>query len=76
MVIDRSKSQQEIGTRIGRLSDEPRKNESSEDSHELEREGYRNYGELEEMLQGDEYLDRRPIPKVAGVDEKEKMNDP
>ena len=28
------------------------------------------------MLPGDEYHDRRPIPKLAGEDEKEKRNDP
>ena len=43
-IIDIAKSQQYIDTQIGRISDEFQKNESSEESHELEREEYRNTG--------------------------------
>ena len=43
-IIDRAKSQQDIDTKIDRIDDEFRKNESSEESHELEREEYQNTG--------------------------------
>ena len=47
--ICRSKSQQEIDTQIGRSDDEFRKNESSEEIHELGREEYRDAEESAEM---------------------------
>ena len=43
-VIDRSKSQQEIDTQIGRIADEFQKNESPEESYELGSEEYQNFG--------------------------------
>ena len=87
LIIDRSKSQQEVETQIDRLSDEfqkknknkkkkKQKNARPGEIRELERDVGRNSGGLGEMFQDDEYLDRRPIPKCAGVDEKEKRNDP
>ena len=51
-ITDCTKSQQETDTQIDRLAGEFQKNESSEGSHELEREGYQDAQELEEMLQG------------------------
>ena len=43
-IIDRAKPQQEIDTQIDRMDDGLQKNESPEESHELEREEYRNTG--------------------------------
>ena len=52
-IIDIAKSQQYIDTQIGRISDEFQKNESSEESHELEREEYRDTAESGELLHGE-----------------------
>ena len=76
MIVDWSKSQQEIDTQIDRLADEFRKNESSDEIHELERDGGRNSGGSGEMMPGGEYMDHRPIPQVYGQDEQGKRNDP
>ena len=72
MIVGRSKSQQEIDAQIGRLADEFQKGESSVGIHELERDADRNYEGLGVIWPGDEYLDRRPIPKASGGDEVEK----
>ena len=52
-IIGRTKSQQEIDTPIDRMGGELRKNESSEESHELEREEYRDTAESGELLHGE-----------------------
>ena len=49
---------------------------SSEGIRESERDVCRNSGGLGGMLPGGGYLDHRPIPKVAGGDEKEKEERP
>ena len=54
--MGRAKSQQEIDTQIDRSGDEFRKEESFEEIHELEREGYRDAEELAEMAQGKKTL--------------------
>ena len=72
MIVGRSEFQQEIVTEVDRLGDEFQKQESSGGVHELERDGGQNSEGLREIWQGGEYLDRHPIPKVAGGDEKEK----
>ena len=56
LIVGRSESHQEIDTQIDRLAGGFRKKGSSE--------------ELGEMLPGDEYLERRPTPKVSGKDGK------
>ena len=43
-IIDRAKSQQEIATQIDRISDEFQRDESSEESYDVERGEYRNTG--------------------------------
>ena len=72
MIIDRSKSQQDIGTQIDRLGGEFQKKERSGEIHELERYRDQNSGGMGEMLPVGEYLGHRPIPQVAGGGEKEK----
>ena len=44
-IIDHAEFQQDIDTQIDRVADEFQKDESSEASHELEREEYRNTGD-------------------------------
>ena len=52
-IIDRAKSQQEMDTRPDRLAEGFwKKNESSEEIDELEREEYRDAGELAKMSPG------------------------
>ena len=71
--IGRSKSQQEIDTRIDRSAAEIQKRESSDGIHELRREGVcRNTDRLGGIWPGGEYPDHHAIPKVAGEDEKDK----
>ena len=71
-IVDRPKSQQEMGTQIDRLDDEFPNGAISGGIHELERDGDKNYGRLRGIWPGGEYLGRHPIPKVAEEDEKEK----
>ena len=66
LIMGRSKSQQEIDTRIGRLDDEFQNGESPDGIHELEREADQNSDGLRRIWPGNEYLDRRHIPQVAG----------
>ena len=83
LAIDRSEYQQEIETQIDRLSDEfqkkkqkkkqkrKKKRGSSEEIHEVERDGGQNSCGLGEMAPVGGY----PIPQVVGNDGKEKTND-
>ena len=43
-VIEREKSRRDIDTQLDRIAGGFQKNESSEESHELEMDGYRNTG--------------------------------
>ena len=52
MIVGQSKSQQEIDTQIDRVADEFRKGGSSEEIHELGRDGDRNSGGLGDIRRG------------------------
>ena len=71
-IIGRSKSHQEIDTQIDRIADEFQKNENSEESYDLQGEGYRNYGGWGVILPHGGNSDHRPIPRLVGdVEDKE-----
>ena len=76
LIVDLSISRQEIDAQIDRLDDEFQKKESSGGVHELERDGCQNSAGLREIWPGGEYMDRHPIQKVAGGDEKAKEGRP
>ena len=71
-IIGRAKSQQEMDTQIDRMADEFRKNESSEEIHELEREGYRDDEELGEMSQEENPVNMEAQPIIKSVKRKKK----
>ena len=70
-IIERSKSPHEIDTEIDRISGGFQQNESSEESYELEREEYRNYGGWEDIMSASENSDRRHIPSSGEVSKEE-----
>ena len=66
LIVVRLKPQQGVETQIDRLADEFQKKESSEEIHELERDGDQNSGGSGVMSPDDEYMDHLPIPQVQG----------
>ena len=75
MIIDRSKSQQEIDTQVDRLADDFQKTVSPEGIHELEGWGNINDDGSGEVFQGGEKQDRH-IPQVRGRGGAEKEERP
>ena len=75
LIVDRSKSQQEIDTQTDRLSGEFRKTESSDGIHEFGRDGNRNPEGLGEVFPEEEKLDLT-IAQVSGWVGRQKKNDP
>ena len=78
-VMGRAKSQQAIDTQIDRLAGELQKNESSEEIHELESEGYRDADESESMSQEEGNpvnMESHPIIKAVKRKEERKKATP
>ena len=75
LIIDRSKSQQEIHTQIDQLAVEFQKAEGSEEILELESDGGQYFEAFGDVSPGSEKLGR-PHSKMTERGEKEKKNDP